>query len=400
MSNPLTTAYLSFDVVPSHKGAAIHIESFVRALTRTTGTVDLVTVSPTTDAHITVDWPQVTHTVLPAVGKTLLDRVLDFRRHLQLWLQDRQFDVIHVRSIFEGFLIAYDKERFCRQLIFEVNGLPSVELKYRYPRVAEDLELMHKIHAQEQICLEQADQIITPSTVTRDHLIRRGVPTDKIQVIPNGVDLSIFTYQPPRVASCLETLQLLYFGTLSAWQGVDLAIEALDLYKRDFDAQLTIIGPARGKQIETLQKLARKLSVTNSIHIIPPVSQAELVHYMHQADAIVAPLKANDRNLVQGCCPLKVLEGMASGTPVITSDLPIVQDLGEADQHFLAVRPGSAKAIKDGMLRLRTDPDLRLNLARTARTQIEQHYTWEHAHHQLLDTYEALMSPVNHLVSI
>lgn len=400
MSNPLTTAYLSFDVVPSHKGAAIHIESFVRALTQTTGTVDLVTVSPTTDAHITVDWPQVTHTVLPAVGKTLLDRVLDFRRHLQLWLQDRQFDVIHVRSIFEGFLIAYDKERFCRQLIFEVNGLPSVELKYRYPRVAEDLELMHKIHAQEQICLEQADQIITPSTVTRDHLIRRGVPTDKIQVIPNGVDLSIFTYQPPRVASCLETLQLLYFGTLSAWQGVDLAIEALDLYKRDFDAQLTIIGPARGKQIEALQKLARKLSVTNSIHIIPPVSQSELVHYMHQADAIVAPLKANDRNLVQGCCPLKVLEGMASGTPVITSDLPIVQDLGEADQHFLAVRPGSAKAIKDGMLQLRTNPDLRLNLARAARTQIEQYYTWEHAHHQLLDTYEALMSPVNHLVSI
>jgi glycosyltransferase involved in cell wall biosynthesis len=384
-------AYLSFDAVPAPKGAAIHIESFVRALGQSWGQVALVTVSAHSPGQPAADWPAVTHTILPAAGKTLIDRVLHFRQHLQTWLQGKQFEVMHVRSIFEGFPIAQNKPQYCRWLIFEVNGLPSIELKYRYPKVVDDPELMHKLLSQEQICLEAADQIITPSPVTKDYLVQqRGISSATIHVIPNGVDPALVTYHAPRSAPSLETLNLLYFGTLSTWQGVDLALEALALYRRDFDARLTIVGPARGNQVVSLEKLAHKLAVTDAIQLLAPVSQTALVTLMHQADAILAPLKANDRNLVQGCCPLKVLEGMASGTPVITSDLPVTQALGETQHHFLAVCPGSAKAMKDALLRLRTEPTLRLRLSQAARSQIETHYTWNQAHRSLLQVYRQL----------
>ncbi len=393
----LRTAYLSFDVVPAPKGAAIHIEAFVRALGESGHSVELVTVSPTPVAmrsrrdHL---WPGVTHSVLPAIGKTLIDRVLHFKGHLQRWLQaqvsEQRFDVIQVRSIFEGYAIAQNKAQFCDAFIFEVNGLPSIELKYRYPKVADDPELMNKLLIQEQVCIDAADVIVTPSAVTRDHLLSRGISPAKIQVIPNGVDLSVMTYQPPRTDTVLTTLNMLYFGTLSAWQGVDLAIDALSLYRRDFDARLKIVGPARGKQVEQLRKLAHKLGVTDAVEILEPVDQPTLVTLMHGADVMVAPLKANDRNIVQGCCPLKVIEGMASGTPVITSDLPVVLALGEAEKHFLAVRPGSAKAIKDGMLRLRDGAPLRLRLSREGRSHVEQHYTWQRSCEALLAVYRQL----------
>lgn len=385
----LPIAYLSFDVVPSHKGAAVHIESFVRSLAQQYGQVELVTVAAGPNAP-TVNWPNVNHTVLPAVGKTLIDRVIHFRQHLQRWLRGKFFDVIQVRSIFEGMAIARHKQQFCNALIFEVNGLPSIELKYRYPKVADDLELMNKLLIQERLCLEAADSIITPSYVTRDYLIQRGAASAHIQVIPNGVDLSIFTYQKPRVDLSISALNILYFGTLSAWQGVDLAIDALALYRRNFEASLTIVGPAKEKQIAKLEKLARKLKVTESVDILPAKPQAELAKLMHSADVVVAPLKANDRNLVQGCCPLKVIEGMASGTPVVTTKLPVVMDLGEHEQHFLAVRPGSAKAIKDAMLRLRADSGLRRSLAEQGRKQVEQTYDWAIAHRNLLNIYEQL----------
>jgi len=388
-----TVAYVSFDVVPSHKGAAIHIESFVRALAqaqankKTNRKVELVTVAAQATAMTRVNWPNVNHTVLPAVGKTLIDRVLCFQAHLRTWLQGRAFETIQVRSIFEGMVIAQNKEQLCRSLIFEVNGMPSIELKYRYPKVADDLELMNKLLVQEQICLETADHIVTPSPITQQYLINRGISAAKIQVIPNGINLSCLSYQPPRPIPTIQILNMLYFGTLSAWQGVELAIEALALYRREHDAQLTIVGPARGQQAEQLMKLARKLGVAEQVHILPAKPQAELTALMHQADVIIAPLKANDRNLVQGCCPMKVLEGMGSGTPMITSNLPVTLSLGENEKHFLAVRPGSAKAIKDAMLRLRTDLALRMRLSREGRSHVVSHYSWERSHQALLQLH-------------
>ena len=391
MSGP-RIAYIAFDVVPAPKGAAIHIQAFTQGLSQHFGQLNLVTVSPT-EAIMTQELgPGITQTALPALGKTLIDRVLHFRRGLKDWLATQEiFDVIQVRSPFEGFPIALQKSDYCRKLIFEVNGLPSIELKYRYPQVAEDPELMHKLLAQEDICLQAADCIVTPSPVTQGYLIQRGVEAKHIQVIANGVDLALFHPAMPRSQPQLEQMRLLYFGTLSTWQGVDLAVDALALYRRDFEARLTVVGPGKASQLKRLDKLAQKLDVADWIDYLGPMSPEALVQQMHQADVIVAPLKACDRNLIQGCCPLKVLEGMASGTPVITTEMPVVQALGIADQHFLAVKPNSSKGIKDAMLRLRDNSKLRLHLSQQGRAQVEQHYSWEIANGALVQTYERLL---------
>jgi glycosyltransferase involved in cell wall biosynthesis len=216
-------AYLSFDTVPAPKGAATHIEAFTRALAGAFGQVELVTAGPAaTTAPRFERWPGVFHTELPAVGVSLIDRVLCFRRFLRFWLASNPCELAQFRSIFEGFPLLALKPR--PRLIFEVNGLPSVELKYRYPRAADDRELMGKVIAQERACLDAADRIVTPSGVTHRFLTRgHGVDESKVHVIPNGASLG----------DCLDCdapageLRLLYFGTLASWQGVDLAVRAL-----------------------------------------------------------------------------------------------------------------------------------------------------------------------------
>jgi glycosyltransferase involved in cell wall biosynthesis len=395
-------AYISFDTVPAPKGAAIHIVAFARTLASAFGEIQLVTVSPNSEVTDSQDFsPGVVQTTLPAVGDTLIHRVLYFRAMLESWWKGRQFDVIHLRSIYEGFPIAVNKEKLCKCLIFEVNGLPSIELKYRYPAVADDRELLHKLRVQEKICLDAADLIVTPSTVTRDYLQTRGVESEKICVIPNGVDLSIFTYSarqegiddsiPNPKSQIPNCFRLLYFGTLSAWQGVNLAIEALALANHDFPTELIVIGQGRSQQLVALRKLAQKLNVQEQLTILETMSQVQLVQHIHQADAIVAPLTPNDRNLVQGCCPLKVLEAMATGTPVIASDMPVVRELGTDGEHFLLVKPGSAKAIKDAVLRLIQEPELAPHLAIAARKRIEKYYTWQQAGAALVEAYKSLM---------
>ena len=285
--------------------------------------------------------------------------------------------LIQFRSIFEGIPLLRLHPR--PRLIFEVNGLPSVELKYRYPRAADDRELMHKIMAQEQACLDAADRIVTPSAVTARYLsAARGVDAGKIHVIPNGVDIDLF-HPPAAAAPSAETIALLYFGTLASWQGVDVAVRAVAQICAQTPASLTILAEAGNRQKEPIAALAAKLRIGAQVEIAPPVDQPELVEAMHRSFAVLAPLALNDRNLKQGCCPLKILEGMAAGIPVIAGDLPVVRELGEPGRHFLLVKPGSVDQMAQAVLQLHANPELHSRLAADARAHIVANYTWDRA---------------------
>ena len=381
-------AYISFDTVPAPKGASTHIQAFVQALARRFGPIDLVTVAANGAGNPLVErWPGVFHYELPATGKSLIDRVLCFRLYLRRWLENRSFRAIHFRSIFEGLPLLQSRDR--SRLIFEVNGLPSIELKYRYPRVVDDRELMRKLLAQEGACLEAADLIVTPSAVTCEYLASsRGAAREKIQVIPNGVDLELFQASP-RVAGN-GTMRLVYFGTLAAWQGVELGIRALAQVSTRMDATFTIIGTGSGRQRDALNALAAKLGVGNRVMVLQAAPQEELAKHLRAADAVLAPLTLNDRNTVQGCCPLKALEGMASGTPVIATDLPVVRELGCDGEHFLLVRPGSVDHIAETVIRLAADAQLARRIGEQARRQVEANFSWQRAGDALIAAYERL----------
>ncbi len=389
-------AYASFDRFPSPKGAATHIESFVSALSRHYGQLDLFTVAPIPEETTVCAAPShhVNHFPLLAEGAHLFERVEHFR--VQMWRRliesvDRggQFDVFHFRSIFEGYPVAKNKSTFCKQLIYEVNGLPSIELKYHYPQVAEDQELLKKIRHQEQVCLQAADRIVTVSEVNARHLFSLGVPNERVTVIRNGADLSVFetTGKPPAFGAA-EPIRLLYCGGLTAWQGVAHAVEALALINRDRPAVLTVVGPARPRQRKWLDNLAYDLGVYDRLTRLPPVSRQALAKLHHESQIVLAPLTKNDRNTKQGCCPLKVLEAMASGVPLIASDLEVVRELVDSEREAILVRPGSGKAIKDAVFRLIHEQGLAASLATAARRRIEAGGGWLAAQQQLLGVYD------------
>ena len=395
-------AYASFDRVPAPKGAAVHIGAFARALGQAFAPVTLLTLAPPAppDQPPLPGWrasprpqpfaPGVTHVGFHATGRHIIESAMGFRVQMLNWWQGRTIPVAHVRSIFEGYPLARGKGRLCRSLVYEVNGLPSIELKYHYPAVADDRELLAKLHAQEQACLDAADLIVTPSQVTAGHLTGRGVPVGRIQVIANGVDLDVFSYRAPRPLGD-RPARMIYCGTLTSWQGVHHAIEALRLYRRDFPATLTVVGPGRARDRRAILDRCRAMGLGDAVTLLEPVPQPALAALYHDHDVAVVPLPANDRNLVQGCCPLKLLEAMAAGTPVIASDMPVVRDLVTPEREALLVKPGAGKAIKDAMLRLRAQPALGQDLSQAARRRVERDHTWAASGARLIDAYESAL---------
>lgn len=391
--------YTSFDRFPNQKGAAIHINAFCRGLISAFGHVTLITPETSPVMSSEQDFPRVQqsslapgweHVVVPALGDNLMERVLSFRRHADAWWRTRRATVIHFRSIFEGYPLARTRSSRCEKLVYEVNGLPSIELKYHYPSVADDEELLTKLRSQEQFCLDVADLIVTVSQTNAALLMKRGIDSQKIRVIPNGVDPQIFTWQPPRPWNG-RPIKLLYSGTFSPWQGVDLAIEALALLRRDHPAKLVLVGSAVSRQMRSIVETCQRWNVTEHVEILPATTQVGLAALHHEADAILAPLRSTERNTSQGCCPLKVIEAMASGTPLIASDLSVVRELAEPDRDALLVRAGSAKAIKDALLRLHDQPTLGRQLSSIARETVERRFTWQRAQTELVAAYHEVL---------
>jgi glycosyltransferase involved in cell wall biosynthesis len=214
--------------------------------------------------------------------------------------------------------------------------------------------------------------------VTARFLAReRRVDPAKIRVIPNGVDLALFPARPQPDPG--EEIRLLYFGTLTSWQGVELAVRATAQVCAHTPARLIILGGGHSRQKEQYAALAAKLGIGERLELPPPVDHAQVGAVLAQSFAVLAPLAINDRNTRQGCCPLKILEGMAAGVPVIASDLPVVRELGEHGQHLLTVKPGSVDQIAQAVLQLHQDRALWQRLSQDGRAHVAANYTWERA---------------------
>jgi len=389
MDSMPSVLYSAFDVVPSPKGASTHITYFTRGLVDAGYRVQLITAGdpslPERDVYCGAPIIRV------PVGDDLnfLRRAVEFgqavRRHIE---SSPPYIIAHFRSIWCGLPIVQAQARFGYKTLFEVNGLPSVELKYHYPAL-KGSPVLSKIKQQEITTLLLADAIICPSAVTRAYLASLGIPREKITVIPNGMDTGLFTPQPLNQPPA-DRPTLLYIGTLADWQGLDVLIEAMFAILPQHPAQLRIVGRGRGRQRKDLLKRIRKLGLEESVSIEPAVPHHEMPALLAQADVCIAPLVYNDRNVTQGCCPIKVIEYMACARPVVASNLPVVRELVRDEVDALLFTPDDPADLARCVLAILDDPSLAQRLADSAAQRARDKFSWHVAQKKLIKVYESI----------
>jgi len=306
-------------------------------------------------------------------------------RHLML---HPEYDVVHYRNIWDGLSIAQNKKRLGYKTLFEVNGLPSIELKYHYPGI--DAGLLAKIKEQEIATLHLSDAIICPSHVTREYIVSLGLSRKSVTVIPNGVSPSDFfpSPLPPRDG---RVPILLYIGTLADWQGLEVVIKALPKIIDQQAVRLHIVGRGRSRQRKFLFKQIRKLGVEECVTIQPGVPHHEVPSLIAKSDICLAPLGLNDRNVTQGACPIKVLEYMASSRPLVASNMPIMRELVREDVDALLFSPNDTDDLARQVLTLLNDFELSKKLSESASQRVRSKFTWHEAQKKLLKVYERLL---------
>lgn len=381
--------YTAFDIVPSPKGASTHILHNLRGLVNSQFDVHLITPNdgllPTED---TIEGAQVTR-ISQDLSQNFLARAVHFGKSVMSHLAlNQDYDVVHFRNIWDGFSITQNKNKFRYKTLFEVNGLPSIELKYHYPGL--DSELLSKIKEQEIATLHLSDAIICPSNVTRDYIASLGLDRKLVTVIPNGVSPSDFSPSPLPIRENRIPV-LLYIGTLADWQGLDVLIKALPKILEQKQVKLQIVGRGRSRQRKMLAKQIRKLGLEEHVLIQPAVPHHEIPQLISDADICVAPLGLNDRNVTQGACPIKVLEYMAAGRPLLASNMPIVRELVREDIDGLLFSPNDPDDLTRQVMALLNDFELSQRIATSASERALTKFTWHESQKKLKKVYERLI---------
>jgi glycosyltransferase involved in cell wall biosynthesis len=244
-----------------------------------------------------------------------------------------------------------------------------MELPHHFPKLYEHPEFLGRLAWEEGVLLQKARCVLTVSETGRRFLATRGVAAEKVLVVPNSAPESAFLAPTPGPG---EPFRVIYTGTLAPWQGLEQLLEALLHLKNRLPLRLSLVGTRKGRWTRSLRQLAQQLRVRSSLEFLGPFAAEPLGQHLAAADVAVAPLPADARNTVQGCCPIKIIEFMAAGLPILSTRLPVVQELAEHDVSAWLVRPNSPWALAQGLLRLAQEPELRARLGAAAQARARQ----------------------------
>lgn len=378
-----TVLYAAFDRFPAPKGAAVHIAHTLRALEERCARVVLLCLGGG-DLPAYQQEGGITIRRWPGPVPNFLQRTQGFGRFVARAI-DRLAgppQIIHFRDIWSGIPIFASPLAQKARLIFEVNGLPSVELPYRYPALMQSRLMMDRLRAMEDFCIQNAHGLLTVSQVNRRCLLERGADESRIAVLANTAPIPP---NPPQSTMPTEPM-ILYAGTLSPWQGIATLLEAYALLTESQRPRLVLACSTR-KHFRPVRKRIRRLGLENLIDIRMGLPRKKLFGLYRQALFTVAPLAACSRNLIQGCSPLKIVESMSVGRPVIASDIPVCAEIIENQRDGWLVPPDSPRALAHAMERLLSDPDRAGELGRAAQAKIQLQYNPQNWQARLLEAY-------------
>jgi glycosyltransferase involved in cell wall biosynthesis len=233
----------------------------------------------------------------------------------------------------------------------------------------------------EDITPKLVDHVTTNTYFNKERMIGLGVPADKIDYLPNGIDQERFQNLDPLIEYKIkQSLNLegkkviAYIGSLSlANHPVDLLIHAFKyIVEKEDSAYLLIVGG--GKDIDALQALVQDKKLENDVHFVGRVPPDLVPYYYKLADVTVDPV--NNDDAAKGRCPLKMFESWVMKTPFVTADVGDRRILAGEYYIYTLARPGDHLDLAKKILMILDNQDLASQLSRAYRSSVEN-YFWD-----------------------
>lgn len=253
---------------------------------------------------------------------------------------------------------------------------------------------------QEKLACRFADHVITVTDLWRQTLIQRGVAPEKVSVVMNVADSTVFQRAEIPVTGPNErqdgTFHLIYHGTLAHRYGIDLLVEAVAWVREQIPGiHLTVHG--RGEYLDELRQLVLRLGVEEQVTFSTKyLPIGDIPSMLLKADLGVVPYRRDI--FTDGILPTKLMEYVALGIPVLAAKTPIISHYFDETrvQYFQA---GNVEDLTKKILLLYQHRDRLAQLAANA-DRFNQQYSWNRIAASYADTLDRLTGQTNQSNSI
>lgn len=280
-----------------------------------------------------------------------------------------------------GIPVVYEIRAFWEDAAVDHGTTAEGSLRYRATR------------AMETWALKRVDHVFTICEGLRRDIVGRGIPDNRVTVIPNAVDVESFQLsgEPDAVLRHqlgLDGATVLGFvGSFYAYEGLDLLLDAFPrLIALRPELRVLLIGG--GPQEANLRAQAARLGVADKVIFTGRVPHSEVSRYYDQIDLLVYP--RHSMRLTELVTPLKPLEAMAQGRIFAASDVGGHKELigdGETGRLFAA---GSVEALVTTVTDMLDHRDNWPRMRAAGRQFVEQVRNWKTSVAGYLDPYERI----------
>ena len=286
----------------------------------------------------------------------------------ELMNKEENFDVIHAHDWLVTYAAKTLKQAFKTPLVATIHATESG----RNSGIHDDIQ--RYINDTEWLLTYESTDVIVNSNYMKCELQRLfGLPYDKINVIPNGVNLNNFDnverdYNFRRQYAMDNEKIILYLGRLVYEKGVQNLISAMPKILNSYhDAKLVIAG--RGGMMDELKAQVYSMGIDNKVYFTGYLNSDSVKKMYKCADIAVFPSTYEPFGIV-------ALESMLSGTPTVVSDVGGLNEIIEHGVDGMKSYAGNPNSIADSVLSLLFNNQLCENISKNAITKVKAQYNW------------------------
>lgn len=304
----------------------------------------------------------------------LFGNTISFSQLLSLLKHWDSYDIVHAHShlFFSTVLCTFVRKFRSTPLVVTNHGLVSQTAPQWLQRLY--LPTIGKW------IFRTVDAIICYTTNERDQVGDLGASPDKIHVIHNGIDTTVFVTSN----STSPKKQILWIGRFTPGKGVEYLLKGFGAFSQEFP-DYTIVMVGRGPLRDDFAKMIRKMGLEDKV-VLRDFIPNELLPSLYQESSVFLLT-----SLEEGV-PRTILEAMACGRPVVCTALS--QLINIISECGLLIPTKDAGAVADALSKLASDPGLAHNLGQAARAKVVSQYSWDDTVAKTLVLYASLIRPI------
>jgi glycosyltransferase involved in cell wall biosynthesis len=236
--------------------------------------------------------------------------------------------------------------------------------------------VVRALYALERWLYTGADLVVTVGDGYREELVKKGVPPEKIVVVPNGVDLDRFAPRPCDAELVLRhglegRFVVSVLGTIGMASGLDVVLGAAELLRAGGEEDVTFLLIGDGALREALEARARERGLDRVV-FLGRRDKAEIPRWLSVTDACLVHLR--DAPLFRTVMPSKIFEAAAMARPIVIGVPGHATDLVLRARCGIAIPPEDPRALVTAIRRLRDDPAGARRLGENGRDWVSRHH--------------------------